>query len=295
MQVIHTIAELRQARKQLGRVAMVPTMGALHEGHLSLMRLAQEHADAVIVSIFVNPTQFGPNEDFDRYPRDLDGDLQKCRDVGVAIVFAPSASEMYPNGLQHGTFVEVPELTTHLCGASRPGHFRGVTTVVSKLFLAVQPDVAIFGQKDYQQAAVIARMTQDLLMPIEIIAAPTSREADGLAMSSRNRNLKPEHRAAALGLCRGLTLAHQSFANGERDAQILEGIVESTMQSAAQNQSFSIDYVDCVHPESLKPLNTVGDGGAVICVAAFVGEVRLIDNLRLDLELPAELTQWRNP
>jgi pantoate--beta-alanine ligase len=163
------------------------------------------------------------------------------------------------------------------------------------LFLAVQPDVAIFGQKDYQQAAVIARMTQDLLMPIEIIAAPTSREADGLAMSSRNRNLKPEHRAAALGLCRGLTLAHQSFSDGERDAQILEGIVESTMQSAAQNQSFSIDYVDCVHPESLKPLNTVGDGGAVICVAAFVGEVRLIDNLRLDLELPAELTQWRNP
>lgn len=295
MQVVHTIAELRVARKALGRVALVPTMGALHEGHLALMRLAQHHADAVVVSIFVNPTQFGPTEDFDRYPRDLDGDLQKCREVGVAIVFAPSASEMYPNGLQHGTFVEVPELTTHLCGASRPGHFRGVTTVVSKLFMAVQPDVAIFGQKDYQQAAVIARMTQDLLMPIEIIAAPTSRDADGLAMSSRNRNLKVEHRVAALGLCRGLTKAHQSFVSGERDARILEQTVESIMREAAENQAFTIDYVQCVDPVSLQPLQSIGETGAVICVAAFVGEVRLIDNLRLDLELPAELIHWRTP
>lgn len=288
MKIARTIDELREARKDMGRVAFVPTMGALHSGHLSLMTAAKELADHVIVSIFVNPTQFGPNEDFDRYPRQLEKDTEACQSVGVDLLFVPTPDEMYPEGLESSTFVEVLGLTDYLCGASRPGHFRGVTTVVTKLFNAVQPQVAVFGQKDYQQAAVIARMTRELLMPIEIVAAPTARESDGLAMSSRNYNLSPEARIEALALSRSLKRAWSAFAAGESNGSVLVALTRDTLQEGLRDAS-RIDYVDCVDPVTLEPSASIGEEGAVMCVAAHVGGVRLIDNIRLDKPLPHEL------
>lgn len=287
MHVVHTIEALRELRKTLGRVAFVPTMGALHQGHLSLMKHGKSQADAVIVSIFVNPTQFGPNEDFDQYPRQLEQDLAQCRSIGVDVVFAPSVSEMYPEGLAHSTFVDVIGLTDHLCGKSRPGHFRGVTTIVTKLFNAVQPDIAVFGQKDYQQAAVIRRMTRELLMPIEIIAAPTAREPDGLAMSSRNFNLTPQTWAEARLLSQGLAAGWRAFRDGERQGRAIQDLVYNELTAALSSTS-RIDYVECVDPDTLEPLGTI-TGSAMLCLAAHVAEVRLIDNLRLDDELPPEL------
>lgn len=288
MHVIESVDAFRAARRGLvGRVAFVPTMGALHEGHLSLMRFAREHADHLVVSVFVNPTQFGPNEDLAVYPRDRDGDIAKCEAMGCELMFFPPVGQMYPDGKSQATFVEVDCLTSGLCGAARPGHFRGVTTVVTKLFNIVQPDVAVFGQKDYQQFAVLRQMARDLNMPIEVISAPTVREADGLAMSSRNVNLRPDDRGAALSLSRGLMSAWQAWAAGERDPLALEATAVARMEEAGVR----VDYAHVVDPQSLVRLAEVSAPAeaAVLAVAGFVGAVRLIDNLRLDAELPEGL------
>lgn len=288
MRVIESVEEFRAARRALpGRLAFVPTMGFLHEGHLALMRYARSQADHLAVSVFVNPTQFGPSEDLDVYPRDREGDIAKCASVGCDLMFFPPASQMYPDGRSQATFVEVEGLTAGLCGAARPGHFRGVTTVVTKLFNIVQPDVAVFGQKDYQQFAVLRQMARDLNMPIEVVSAPTVREPDGLAMSSRNVNLKASDRQAALSLSRGLRAAWQAWHQGARDAGVLEAIVRGTMEGAGAR----LDYVQAVDPTSLRPLDADPNPAteALIAVAGFVGAVRLIDNLRLDGELPSAL------
>jgi pantoate--beta-alanine ligase len=288
MQTLRTIDSFRAARSKLaGKVALVPTMGALHSGHVGLMEYAQELADHVVVSIFVNPTQFGPNEDLDVYPRDEEGDLAKCQAAGVALVFTPPPSEMYANGQSQLTFVDMTQLTDDLCGASRSGHFRGVTTVVTKLFNIMQPDIAVFGQKDYQQFAVLRQMALDLNMPVEVVSMTTVREADGLAMSSRNRNLRPEERQKALSLSRGLIAAWSAWDGGERDAEQLQRLVQKTMTDAGAK----VDYATAVDPVTLQRL--VGEETtpktALIAAAGFIGNVRLIDNLRLDEPLPDAL------
>ena len=279
MKVFHKKAEARafsMAERAAGRkTAFVPTMGALHEGHLSLVDKARELADTVIVSIFVNPTQFGPNEDFDKYPRTLDADIAACGNRGVAAVFAPSAEEMYPQGPQT-VWVDVESLTDTLCGASRPGHFRGVATVVSKLFNIVQPDVAVFGEKDYQQALVIKRMAEELDFPVEIATAPTLREPDGLAMSSRNKMLTPENRAKAVAIFQALEKAKADTAAGRRDADAIRAEIAAAIESSGGK----IDYVEIVDSETLRPLDAIGNE-AVAAVAAKYGDVRLIDNATL--------------
>ncbi len=286
MQTVRELDRFRQAREALeGRVAFVPTMGALHRGHLSLMELGLEHADHLIVSIFVNPTQFDRESDLSSYPRDEEGDLRKCRDVGASIVFIPDAETMYPDGDGQATRVIVEGLTDNLCGRTRPGHFDGVTTVVSKLFNIVRPDVSVFGQKDYQQLAVIRRMVSDLNFPIDVIGGPTAREEDGLAISSRNLNLGDEDRKRGLSLSRGLREAWQQYAAGERDAAVLEATVRTVMEDAG----IRVDYAECVDPDDLRRLARVTDDGAVLAVAGFAGDVRLIDNVRLDRPLPDEL------
>jgi len=288
MQTLRTIEAFRAARSALvGKVALVPTMGALHSGHVGLMKHAQELADHVVVSIFVNPTQFGPNEDLDVYPRDEEGDLAKCEAAGCALVFMPPASEMYTNGQSQLTFVDMTRLTDGLCGASRSGHFRGVTTVVTKLFNIVQPDVAVFGQKDYQQFAVLRQMALDLNMPVDVVSMPTVREADGLAMSSRNRNLRPEERNRALSLSRGLIAAWHAWEEGERDPAVLQQLVRRTMSDAG----VGVDYATAVDPVTLQRLVEADHSPetALIAVAGFFGNVRLIDNLRLDQPLPDAL------
>lgn len=288
MKVIETVDAFRTARRELGgRLAFVPTMGALHDGHLSLMRFAREHADHVVVSVFVNPTQFGPHEDLAVYPRDRDGDIAKCESAGCDLLFFPPAGQMYPDGRSQVTYVEVDGLTRGLCGGARPGHFRGVTTVVTKLFNIVQPDVAVFGQKDYQQFAVLRQMARDLNMPIEVLSAPTVREVDGLAMSSRNVNLTVHDRVAALSLSRGLIAAWEAWWAGVRDPLVLEAAVIARMNAAGVR----VDYAHAVDPESLVRFAEVSTQPktAVLAVAGFVGAVRLIDNLRLDVELPEPL------
>lgn len=281
MDVLHTVqavkARLRPVQAQGLRVGFVPTMGALHEGHLSLVREARQRAEVVVVSIFVNPTQFGPNEDLSRYPRDLPGDLEKLRAVGVDLVFAPEVSEMYPEGAE--TFVEVTGVSQGLCGAVRPGHFRGVTTVVAKLFGIVRPDVAVFGQKDFQQLAVIRRMTQDLCLDVEIVGAPIVREPDGLALSSRNVFLSPTARAQALALSRGLFAAHARFQAGERDAAALLQAARAELHAAGLEP----EYLELRDAASLAPVARV-QADAVVLVAARVGSTRLIDNQPLALE-----------
>jgi pantoate--beta-alanine ligase len=252
------------------RVAVVPTMGYLHEGHLSLLRAARANADVVILTIFVNPTQFGPNEDLSRYPRDEAGDLAKARPCGLDLAFCPEASAMYPAGAQ--TFVEVRELQKPLCGASRPGHFAGVATIVAKLFNVTRPHVAFFGEKDFQQLAVIRRMVRDLDFGIEIVGMPIVREADGLAMSSRNVYLSPEERAKALSLSQGLDAASALFAQGERSAAALLAAARAPIEAAAR-----IDYVELRDADELTEIETV-ERRAVLAIAAFVGKTRLIDN-----------------
>jgi pantoate--beta-alanine ligase len=267
-------AECDRQRAAGRRVGLVPTMGFLHEGHLSLMRRARELAGYVVVSIFVNPTQFGPHEDLARYPRDMDGDLAKCRDVGVDLVFAPEAAQIYPAGYQ--TFVEVEHLSQGLCGARRPGHFRGVATVVTKLFNIVGPCVAVFGEKDFQQLQVIRRMALDLNQPVEVVGAPIVREPDGLAMSSRNAYLGPDERRQATCLSRALqAVAVRSERSGGLAAAeavaLARGIVEA--EPAAR-----VDYVEVRDVESLEETDRVGDGRAVVALAVFFGKTRLIDN-----------------
>lgn len=276
--VITTPAEMAawsEATRARGeRIAFVPTMGALHDGHVALIEDARRRAAQVVVSIFVNPIQFGPQEDLARYPRDLPGDLAKAERAGAAIAFVPTAAGMYPEGFQ--TFVQVRELETGLCGARRPGHFVGVATVVCKLFHIVRPHVAVFGEKDFQQLAVIRRMVKDLHMGVDVVGLPTVREADGLALSSRNAYLSPEERRRAVALSQGLAAARAQAARGEQDVPTLRATAEAIVTPAVDR----LDYLEVRDAESLAPIERV-TREAVILVAAFVGRTRLIDNMRL--------------
>jgi len=262
----------RQAGKRLG---LVPTMGALHAGHLSLVKAARASCDTVAVSIFVNPTQFGPNEDLAKYPRQFERDRELLEREGVDLLFAPSVEEMYPGGAV--TWVTVEELSGKLDGRSRPGHFRGVTTVVAKLFHIVEPDVAFFGQKDAAQAAIIRRMVRDLNFPVEIVVCPIVREPDGLAMSSRNTYLDAQQRKQALVLHRSLVKVKQLVEAGERSAAKLTA---AGREEFAAESSVRLDYFEIVNPETLDPIADASEG-ALVAVAAFVGTTRLIDNVLL--------------
>ena len=276
MNTVTTLPELNTARAMLPEpVGFVPTMGYLHAGHLSLARRAKEECASVVASIFVNPTQFGPGEDLSKYPRDLARDLRLLESAGVALVWTPTPEVMYPSGFQ--TWVTVEELTKGLEGAMRPGHFRGVTTVVAKLFNAVQPHKAYFGQKDAQQAAVIRQMTKDLDFPIEIVVCPTVREADGLAMSSRNAYLNPEERKAATVLFRALGAAKAAYENGERRAETLRRIMTETINV---EPLATLQYVSCADYETLQELERV-ERKALLSMAVFMGKTRLIDNFVL--------------
>ena len=255
---------------------MVPTMGYLHEGHLSLVRRARKECDHVAVSIFVNPTQFGPKEDLSNYPRDPERDLSLLEPLGVDLIWMPTAEIMYPPGYQ--TWVEVEAITRPLEGAMRPGHFRGVTTVVAKLFIGIQPHRAYFGQKDAQQAAVIRQMTRDLNFPIEIVVCPIVREPDGLAMSSRNVYLDTEQRKAATVLYRSLSAAKAAYANGERDAEKLRQLMKDVVASEPLAQ---MQYISCADYDTLEELDNV-TGKALLSMAVFVGKTRLIDNMVLE-------------
>jgi pantoate--beta-alanine ligase len=249
-------------------------MGYLHDGHLALIETSRAQCDVTVVSIFVNPTQFGPNEDLSTYPRDFERDEKLCRDAGVAIVFAPGAEELYP--AQFETFVEPGELAKPLCGAFRPGHFRGVATVVCKLFNMVQPDAAFFGQKDFQQCAVVRQMAIDLNLPIEIVTVATVREADRIAMSSRNRYLSEEDRGRALAISRGLFAAAEEFRLGERNVDRLIAVAKGHFQKVDRLQ-----YLELVDADTLKPAVSPLHRAAALCVAAYVGSTRLIDNVIL--------------
>jgi len=261
--------------RDAARIALVPTMGALHAGHLSLVEIARRHADRVVASVFVNPTQFDRADDFARYPRDLERDGALLASAGVDVVFAPDAAEMYPPGAQ--TSVSVERLAEPLCGAHRPGHFRGVATVVLKLFHIVQPHVAVFGEKDYQQLALIRRMVRDLHVDIDVVGAPIVREDDGLAMSSRNRHLDPAERAAALCLVRALDAAEACVAAGERDTVAL---VEAANAVIALEPRARAEYVVAVDPDTLAPAAEVA-GPVVLALAVWIGSTRLIDNRQL--------------
>ena len=276
MRTVITLAELRSARQNLpGSVGLVPTMGYLHEGHLSLVRRARQECDQVVVSIFVNPTQFGPQVDLSRYPRDLERVLRLLEPLGTDLVWLPTAGIMYPPGFQ--TWVEVETITRPLEGAMRPGHFRGVATVVAKLFNAVQPEKAYFGQKDAQQAAVVRRMARDLDFPVEIVICPIVREPDGLAMSSRNVYLDPEQRKAATVLYRSLSAAKQAYQAGERDAEE----IRETMKEVLRKEPLAeVQYVSCADYDTLEELETVS-GRALLSLAVLIGKTRLIDNMVL--------------
>ena len=279
--VIKTVQEMQREADGLRmagkRIGFVPTMGALHEGHLSLIRRAKAEADVTVVSIFVNPTQFGPGEDLAAYPRDFERDEALCASAGADVIFYPSPEEMYPHPFH--TYVQVDHLTEGLCGASRPTHFRGVTTVVTKLFNAVKPHVAVFGQKDYQQAAVIRRMAADLNLDVAIVTAPIVREADGLAMSSRNAYLSNDERREALALSQSLALAEEAIHQGERDVQALRRLMADRIEAEPHAR---IDYIALVHPDTLEVLTVIGDR-VVIALAVVVGKTRLIDNKLIEI------------
>lgn len=278
MRTVTSIQELREARRALpGPVGFVPTMGYLHQGHLALVRRARAENASVAVSIFVNPTQFGPTEDFERYPRDPERDATLLREAGVDLLFMPPPAEMYPPG--YDTWVDVGGVTARLEGAERPGHFRGVATVVTKLFNLVQPDRAYFGQKDAQQLVVIQKLTRDLNLPVEIVPCPTVREPDGLAMSSRNVYLTPEERREALALSRALHEAERLFAAGERDAGVLRDRVRAVISEGAPRGR--IDYVSVADAETLAELEWV-DRRALVSLAVRFPSARLIDNTVLE-------------
>lgn len=277
---IHRMQALgRQVRSEGRSIAFVPTMGYLHEGHLSLLRAGGSRGDLLVLSIFVNPTQFGAGEDFDAYPRDLSRDAAMAEEAGVDVIFAPAASAMYPLG--YATFVDTERLTETLCGATRPGHFRGVTTVVTKLFNIVQPDVALFGRKDFQQLAVIERMTADLNLPVSIVGMPITREEDGLAMSSRNAYLCADERQQALCLIDGIRLAVAAVRDGERNAARL---IEMVRERIAREPDAVIDYVQICHRDSLEDIDAV-DADSVLLLAVRIGKTRLIDNHMLFEEI----------
>jgi len=281
MKIVNKVRQMQvlsdKFKKEGKKIAFVPTMGYFHKGHLSLMERGRELADILVISIFVNPIQFGPGEDFMEYPRDLERDLSLAEGVGVDVVFIPEAEEMYPPDYQ--TYLEVTGLTQHLCGLSRPGHFRGVTTVVAKLFNIVKPDIALFGLKDYQQYIVIKRMVRDLNYDIEVVGCPIIREEDGLAMSSRNTYLTPEQRKSALCLYQGIKLAERLVREGQRDAKIIVKEVIDYIESKPYTQ---IDYVKICHPETLDDLEYLNDK-ALLALAVRVGKARLIDNTILEV------------
>jgi pantoate--beta-alanine ligase len=276
VETIETIAAMQQTSEASRRggdtIVLVPTMGFLHEGHVELLRVGREKGDRLIMSLFVNPTQFGPQEDYGSYPRDMEGDLEKARSVGVDAVFIPTAKDMYPNGYQ--TTVKVEEITQYLCGECRPGHFAGVTTVVAKLFNITRPHVAIFGEKDYQQLVVVRRMVTDLNMAIEIVGVPTVREHDGLAMSSRNSYLTPEERESALSLKKGMDMASAMVEKGEKESAKIIGAVRELILSHPFTE---IDYVTICNRENLIDIETVEEP-ALLALAVKVGRARLIDN-----------------
>lgn len=285
MEIIESIARLRErvcAWRGAGeRVAFVPTMGNLHAGHLTLIGEARARAPRVVASIFVNPMQFGPSEDLDAYPRTLERDRERLEAAGCDLLFAPSAATMYPRGSALQTRVEVPGISDMLCGASRPGHFRGVATVVCKLFNMVQPDIALFGEKDFQQLLVIRLMTEDLAMPVEIIGVPTVRESDGLAMSSRNGYLSASERACAPALYRVLTSAKQAL----RDGTAAEAVEQAALVALRQ-AGLAPDYVQVRVADDLRPA-TPADRDLVVLAAAYLGRARLIDNVRVRLDVDA--------
>lgn len=281
MNVYSTIDDSRQAVRDAQRqgktVGLVPTMGALHEGHLSLIRASKQQCDITAVTIFVNPMQFGPDEDFDAYPRPMEDDLQACKNEGVDMVFTPDVETMYGSDSQ--TTIHVAGLTESLCGANRPGHFDGVTTVVAKLFNILPADKAFFGEKDYQQFVVIKKMVRDLNMPIEIVPCPILRDPDGLAMSSRNVYLTDAHRTQALSLSRSLFAAREQIATGQREVQTL---TEAMRKEITSSGPVNIDYIEIVDADSLTPL-TIVDRKARICLAVHIGSCRLIDNVGVDV------------
>jgi len=280
MQILHDPQTLQQqtlALKKAGRmIGFVPTMGALHEGHLALIRQARARADVLVVSIFVNPTQFGPNEDFAAYPRTFEADETLCREAGTDLLFYPDPTTMYHQ--DHSTWVDEDRLSTGLCGANRPGHFRGVCTVVLKLFNLVQPDFAVFGRKDAQQLRIVQRMVRDLNLPVEIIGGETVREPDGLALSSRNRHLTPEERHQARALPEVLRAAQQDFERGERSAEKLARKIRNQLEQQSLAQ---VDYIEITNNETLQPLTEI-DRPVLVAIAVRFPNARLIDNLELD-------------
>ncbi|MBP2626533.1 MAG: Pantothenate synthetase [Firmicutes bacterium] len=282
MKIIETIKEMREfvteAQRQGQSIGLVPTMGSLHEGHLTLMQRAKQVCDIVVTSIFINPTQFGPNEDFAKYPRDLTGDSKKAASVGVEVIFHPQAAEMYPEG--YSSFIEVEGITGKLCGLSRPGHFRGVATVVNKLFNIVQPNMAFFGQKDAQQVLVLQRMVADLNMNITLEVVPIVREADGLAMSSRNAFLSAEERRAALVLSRSLKLAEELVAQGEDNALKIRSQVMAEIQA---EELADCEYVEVYNYPLLQGITAI-TGKALLALAVRIGKTRLIDNTILEVK-----------
>jgi pantoate--beta-alanine ligase len=276
MQIARTVEELREwsrMNRRAGKtVGLVPTMGALHAGHASLMRAAASSCDAVVTSIFVNPTQFGPDEDFDRYPHSFEADCILAEEAGVDSIFAPSVEEIYPSGAE--TFVDVGSLSNELDGTSRPGHFRGVATVVAKLFIAAEPDRAFFGQKDAAQVAVLRRMVRDLRLGVEIVACPIVRESDGLALSSRNTYLNADERAQALVLSRAIRYVESMVASGERRAAAL---LNAAREIVSIEPKVRIDYIELADWQTLVPVETA-ESGTLFAIAAYVGPTRLIDN-----------------
>jgi pantoate--beta-alanine ligase len=278
MRVVRTIADLRALIRPLReagkRIGFIPTMGFLHEGHGALIRQSAARCDATVVSIFVNPTQFSPSEDLASYPRDLERDQNLCLEAGATVLFLPEDSEIYPTGFQ--THVEPGRLADSLCGRFRPGHFRGVATVVAKLFNMVQPDLAFFGQKDFQQTVVVRRMARDLNLPVDVVVVPTVREPEGLALSSRNTYLDEDARRRALSISEGLLAAKAAFDDGEREAAKLLQIARGPLAGVD-----SIQYLELVDTQNLEPIQGPVDRSAAMCVAAYVGSTRLIDNVLL--------------
>ncbi len=282
MRLVRSIADLRVLLKTLRakgkRIGFVPTMGYLHEGHGALVKQSAARCDATVVSIFVNPTQFGNGEDLGKYPRDLDRDQGLCLDWGASVLFLPEASEIYPSGFQ--TFVEPGRLAEPLCGQFRQGHFRGVATVVAKLFNIVEPDLAFFGQKDFQQTMVVRRMVRDLNLPVDVVVVPTIREEDGLAMSSRNAYLGEEERVRATSISRGLLAAEAAFKAGERRVAKLVELVKAGVSEPMKGVD-SLQYLELVDAQTLDPHEGDVDRTVALCVAAYVGTTRLIDNVIL--------------
>ena len=280
MEVVHTVPDLRaavaRARRRGSRIGLVPTMGCLHAGHLSLVRRAKEEADFIVVSIFVNPTQFGPNEDFARYPRTFEDDRKGCTEAGADLIFAPSTADFYPPDAS--TWVEVQGVSEGLCGDFRPGHFRGVATVVAMLLNATQPDVAVFGRKDLQQLAVIRRMARDLLLPVSIVAHETVREANGVAMSSRNRYLSPEDLDRAAAIPRALRAAQALARQGEHDAGRLRA---AALTALGSEPALRLQYCEIVSLETMRSVATAEPGRSAIAIAVHLGSTRLIDNADL--------------